>query len=115
MKFEAFDKDGKLMKDWVVYSVGGGKIMDENSSINESKIYEHSTIDEILPWVERRGQTYWEYVQDREGKDIWDFLNEIWKAMQNSVHEGLDADGVLPVRIISQKKGGFLLDQSQRL
>lgn len=104
MKFEAFDKEGRLMKDWVVYSVGGGKIMDENSSINENRVYEHSTIDEILPWVERRGQTYWEYVQDREGKDIWDFLNEIWKAMQNAVHEGLDADGVLPGELYLRRK-----------
>jgi len=28
MKFEAIDSNGILMKDWVVYSVGGGKIAD---------------------------------------------------------------------------------------
>lgn len=104
MKFEALDTDGNLQKDWIVYSVGGGKIVDEKTQNEEKQVYEHRTIAEIMPWVEKRGMTYWEYVQEREGKDIWDFLNEIWKAMQNSVKEGLDADGVLPGELHLRRK-----------
>ena len=104
MKFEALDADGLVQKDWVVYSVGGGKIVDETIVNEENRIYEHSTIAEIMPWIEKRGQTYWEYVQDREGKDIWDFLNEIWKAMQQSVRDGLEADGVLPGELYLRRK-----------
>ncbi len=104
MKFEALDADGNMQKDWIVYSVGGGKIVDENSQNEEKRIYEHNSIEVIMPWIEKRGQTYWEYVQDREGKDIWDFLNEIWKAMQNSVKEGLEADGVLPGELYLRRK-----------
>ena len=104
MKFEAMDAYGNLLKDWIVYSVGGGKIVDEKTRDEEKQVYEHRTIAEIMPWVEKRGLTYWEYVQEREGKDIWDFLNEIWKAMQNSVKEGLDADGVLPGELHLRRK-----------
>ena len=104
MKFVAMDAYGNLLKDWIVYSVGGGKIVDEKTRDEEKQVYEHRTIAEIMPWVEKRGLTYWEYVQEREGKDIWDFLNEIWKAMQNSVKEGLDADGVLPGELHLRRK-----------
>ena len=96
MKFEAFDAHGVLIKDWLVYSVGGGKIADDNSHLAEQHIYEHSFMSEILPWVEKRGMTYWEYVQEREDTDCWDYLNEVWKVMQQSVRDGLENDGVLP-------------------
>jgi len=104
MKFEAFDAENNLIKDWLVYSVGGGKIADENSYMTENHIYEHNTLGEILPLVERQGKTYWEYVQEREESDIWDYLNEVWKTMQQSVHEGLDNDGVLPGELNLRRK-----------
>ena len=104
MKFEALDAQGKVMKDWLVYSVGGGKITDENSLGEEKKIYEHATIGEIMPCVERRGQMYWEYVNEREDSDIWDYLNEVWKTMQNAIHEGLETDGVLPGELGLRRK-----------
>lgn len=104
MKFEAFDTENHLIKDWLVYSVGGGKIADENSHMTEKHIYEHNTLGEILPLVERQGKTYWEYVQEREESDIWDYLNEVWKTMQQSVQDGLDNDGVLPGELNLRRK-----------
>lgn len=104
MKFEAFDAENNLISDWFVYSVGGGKIADENSYMTENHIYEHNTLGEILPLVERQGKTYWEYVQEREESDIWDYLNEVWKTMQQSVHDGLDNDGVLPGELNLRRK-----------
>jgi len=104
MKFEAFDAENNLIKDWLVYSVGGGKIADENSHMTENHIYEHNTLGEILPLVERQGKTYWEYVQEHEESDVWDYLNEVWKTMQQSVHDGLDNDGVLPGELNLRRK-----------
>lgn len=37
----------------------------------------------------------WEYVEDREGKEIWDYLAEIWKVMRAAVERGLENEGVL--------------------
>ena len=104
MKFEAYDSNKNLIKDWLVYSVGGGKIADENSYLTEKHIYEQRTLSEILPLVESQGKTYWEYVQDHEESDIWDYLNEVWRTMQQSVLDGLDNDGVLPGELKLRRK-----------
>ena len=96
MKFEAYDDAKALLGSKIYYSVGGGKIVDENSITNDELIYEHNNLTDILEWVEKRGKTYWEYVAERETSDLWDYLNEVWKAMQNSVVEGLENEGVLP-------------------
>lgn len=96
LKLEALNRAGQVLTDWVVYSVGGGKIIDETTDLMEKQVYEHESITDILHWIERRGKTYWEYVQEREEADMWDYLNEVWRAMQKSVKEGLENDGVLP-------------------
>lgn len=96
MKFEALDVQGNSVKDWMVYSVGGGKIMEENQDDSEKHVYEHNSMSEIMALVEQKGQDYWEYVKRRENSDTWDYLFEVWKAMKRSIQEGLDADGVLP-------------------
>lgn len=96
MKFEALDSENNSLGTKLYYSVGGGKIVDENSHGNEVLIYEHSNLSDIMDWVEKRGKTYWEYVAERESDDLWDHLNEVWKAMQHSVLEGLENEGVLP-------------------
>ena len=104
MKFEALNEKANVLKDWIVYSVGGGKISDENSNLAERHVYEHHSMSEILLWVENRGKTYWEYVQDHEESDLWDYLNEVWKTMQQSIQEGLDNDGVLPGELNLRRK-----------
>lgn len=104
MKFEALDAAGKPKKEWTVYSVGGGRILEENSVLEVKKVYEHNSINEILEYINKRGQTYWEYVQEREGNDIWDFLKEIWETMQAAVEKGLETEGVLPGELYLRRK-----------
>ncbi len=115
IKFEAFDKDGKLTKDWIVYSVGGGKIVDENSIEVEKQLYEHSSMVDILKYVEKNGLDYWEYVKKREESDLWDYLIEVWKAMKNSIEEGLLADGVLPGELNLRRKASDYLVKAKSL
>ena len=99
MKFVSLDKDKNKTDEWTVYSIGGGALADENdstSTINTPDVYEMSHLTEILQWCERTGKSYWEYVKECEESDIWDYLAEVWKAMQAAVRRGLDAEGVLP-------------------
>lgn len=98
MKFEAFDDKGELIEDWIIYSVGGGKIADENTELKaqENHIYPHKNISEILDYIDERGLTFWEYVERYEEKDIWDYLANIWHTMKESVEDGLQEEGVLP-------------------
>lgn len=104
LKFEAIGADGQITDSWTAYSVGGGKIIDEQSSIVEPDIYEHESMDNILHYVQSRGLSFWEYVKEREDPDIWDYLNDVWQAMQQAVREGLDNEGVLPGEIGLRRK-----------
>ena len=81
MLFEALDNAGSVVDKWEIYSVGGGNLADQNTHFSQEHLYEHNNMTEILKYIERHGLTYWEYVLNHEGDDIWDFLNERWKGM----------------------------------
>ena len=55
-----------------------------------------TTMTDILNYCNETGKSYWEYVEECEGVEIWDYLAEVWKVMKESVEAGLDAEGVLP-------------------
>ncbi len=96
MKFEAFDDRGNLLDNWTVFSVGGGDIEDEATKNQKVTIYPHSKMSDILKWCQQNGRTLWEYVEIHEGAQIWEFLDETWKTMKESITRGLEHEGVLP-------------------
>lgn len=97
MKFSAKDSDGRIVDEWTVYSIGGGQIAEEGDRRGESEeIYQMGTLSEILEWCDRTGRTYWEYVEECEGPEIWDYLDLVWQTMRQAVERGLDREGVLP-------------------
>ena len=97
MLFKSKDKHDKVTDEWTVYSVGGGALAEEGVSTTETPdIYEMSKMTDILAWCERTGRSYWEYVQLCESPDIWDYLHEVWKTMQEAVERGLEQEGALP-------------------
>ncbi|MDD2242458.1 MAG: L-serine ammonia-lyase [Bacteroidales bacterium] len=96
MFFQAFDKDGRLIKSYTTFSIGGGDISDTGKRGSENSIYPHSKMKDILKWCLDNGMTFWEYVEKYEEKDIWDYLAEVWKIMMDEIQRGLDNEGVLP-------------------
>lgn len=109
MKFESLDDNGRITNSWTVYSVGGGALSDGEKTIGlseESKkeIYDMNSLDEILNWCETTGKTYWEYVEECEGVEIWDFLREVWHVMRASVERGIENEGVLPGPLALRRK-----------
>lgn len=97
MNFRSYDANGTLTDDWTVFSVGGGALAEEGVEITDSPdIYEMNTMTEILEYCNYTGKSYWEYVEECEGKEIWDFLREVWHVMIQAVERGLEAEGVLP-------------------
>lgn len=104
MLFEAF-ADGNLVESWQVFSIGGGTLA--NEEFNEQKVesvYELSTISDILEWCNKTGYTFWEYVEQCEGKEIWDYLAEVWVVMQYAVKRGLTTEGIMPGGLGLQRK-----------
>jgi len=98
MTFAAFDTNNKLVENWTVYSVGGGALAEntDKPSIESPEVYSMNSMTEILEWCEHNGRSYWEYVKQCENSDIWDYLNEIWITMKDSIRRGLEEEGVLP-------------------
>lgn len=96
LKLEALDSSGKPVQDWTAYSIGGGAIIDDNGSAETKRIYEHSSMTDILKWCEQNGKQLWEYVETFEDKDVWDYLEEVWQTMQAAIKKGLNTEGSLP-------------------
>lgn len=98
MQFRSFDDEGRMTDDWLVYSVGGGALSTgENNTVdNGPDVYDLNTISEIVSWCQDSGRSYWEYVEQCEGPDIWDFLQYVWDNMRNAVEAGLENEGSIP-------------------
>jgi L-serine dehydratase len=96
MRFEALSAEGKSLARWDVYSVGGGALRDTESMSAPGEVYDLKTMREILEQCKQSGQSLWEYVESREGTEIWGYLGKVWKTMQTAIDRGLQAEGVLP-------------------
>jgi L-serine dehydratase len=95
MKFEALNSAGSIQDEWIVYSVGGGKITDETQAGQKPNIYPHFTLASILKYLEKSGRSFWEYVLETE-PDLEPFLGKIWATMTQSMKRGLHKEGILP-------------------
>lgn len=97
MLFKAFDRSGKEIDKWLVFSVGGGTIMEENEDRKGSKtVYPLNKMADIKAWCNENQKELWEYVVEYEGEGIFDYLITIWEAMEAAVKRGIEATGVLP-------------------
>lgn len=97
MKFVAFDVAGNEIDNWTVYSIGGGELAEEGArGALSPDVYNMSTMSDIQKWCEDTGKSYWEYVEECEGPEIWEYLAKVWNTMSSAVERGLDREGVLP-------------------
>lgn len=97
MQFEALRSGGEVTDTRQVYSVGGGAIRYEGEDEQRAaSVYDLPDIATIMDMCGEKGITYWEYVEQCEGPDIWDFLKEVWDVMEAAVERGLNTQGVLP-------------------
>ncbi len=97
LRLAALDAQGREIAERVFYSVGGGKIVAEGEELNAAAaLYSRPCMADILSEINRTGQTFWEYVEEREDSSLWDYLAEVWKAMKASVERGIENEGVLP-------------------
>lgn len=112
MKFEAIVK-GESAKEWTIYSIGGGDLSDGTDKTARQSLYDKTTMEDILNWCQQTGKTFWEYVEDTEGKDIYDFLLTVWKTMEAAINRGLDGEGLLPGGLGLQRKSSMYYIKSK--
>ena len=111
MKLEALDAVGRVISEALEFSVGGGALLSDDAAADtgntapaSAAVYPAGTMAEILAFCEESGESFWEYVQRCEGKEIWPFLEGIWEAMRAEVDRGLETEGVLPGRLGLRRK-----------
>jgi len=96
LTFEAIGSNDAVSDIWTAYSVGGGTILDDQHIAETKLIYPDTGMDNILKWCYQSGKSIWEYALEYESSDILDYLNEVWKVMQDAILRGLDTEGPLP-------------------
>lgn len=105
-------KDGRQTTSMRVVSVGGGDIViDGREEMLASDIYKENTFAEISKLCKANNICLSEYIEQCEGKKIWDFLYEIWDAMKHSINEGLTSTGILEGGLNVERKAQFLYNQ----
>ena len=113
MIFEAHDPLGKVLGQWEVYSVGGGALREAGQARMTDQVYELTTMKDILRHCKNSGMSLWEYVEACEGPQIWDYLAEVWDAMQAAIQRGLQAEGALPGGLGVPRKAWSFYRQSE--
>ena len=112
MKMEALDSEGNVMKDWLVFSVGGGTIKDlESKSSSLEECYKLNKMDDIIKWCDENEKELWEYVEFSEGKEIWEHLGDILDTMNAAIDVGVKKDGILPGKLKYPRKAKKLYDK----
>lgn len=96
LRFEAFDDSSNKVDEWTAYSIGGGTVIDDATSLDSRMIYPPKNMTAILEWCYKNGRHLWEYVEQYEDNDIWDYLNEVWIVMKDAIRRGLEKEGPLP-------------------
>ncbi len=94
------------------YSIGGGEVVADGEEVNEhAEVYGLNLFTEISEYCREKDMRLWQYVEECEGKEIWDYLAEVWEVMQNAVKRGIAAEGTLHGGLGLQRKARYLYRQ----
>lgn len=107
-------KSGKGLDTVKFYSIGGGSIEidGEGRAAAAPDVYPHTGFTEIAEYCKTKNIRLYEYVLEHEGEDIYDYLDEVWDAMKNSIHEGLSTVGTLPGGLGTKRKARILFEKN---
>lgn len=108
-------KNGQKTAEIRVYSVGGGAIeVEGRSALKNAKTYDLSTMRDIRAYCEHKRICLYEYVYEREGEEIKDYLREVWNTMKAAVQRGITKTGVLPGGLEVARRAKVLYDGVQQ-
>lgn len=105
MILEAY-KNEKKISEWEVYSIGGGDIEIKGKKSNEvnSDVYDLERMTDIQDYCNKNNIELIDYIYRKEDITLKSYLQDVWNAMQNAIHEGLEAEGVIPGKLGLHRK-----------
>lgn len=111
MVFKAY-KNGKVIDESTIYSIGGGSIRFENNDGDDFvEVYPQKNFTKMLEACKKEGISLPEFIYMSEGNEIKDFLKEIWHAMESEVERGISVEGVLPGGLSITRKAKLLYER----
>ncbi len=115
LMFEVTDP-GSDPDPWLVYSVGGGKIVDdEHREEAPEYVYKQKNMQDMLHYYKDTGKTFWELVFETEGEEIREHLLQVWQVMQQAIENGLSHEGIIPGGLKLQRKAASYFAKSVML
>ena len=106
-------KGGKEICQKRYYSIGGGEVLADGEKEREHpNVYPHNSFTEIAKYCEENDMQLWEYVEECEGKEIWDYLAKVWQVMLSAIKRGVNTEGILQGGLETQRKAKMLRRQS---
>jgi len=111
MRFEAF-RGRELLGENRIFSIGGGSIRIEGEEAGEEQeIYPQKDFSEILSVCRTLDLTLAAFIYWLEGEGLREDLRVVWHAMEDAVHRGLHADGILPGGLGVARKAKLLYEK----
>ena len=105
-------KNGVESKPMRVLSVGGGAIKIEGRpEMDSPDVYPENSFAEIAEFCAQHCIRISDYVELREGPEIWDYLHTCWQTMKRCIDEGLAATGTLHGGLGVERKAQHLYNQ----
>jgi L-serine dehydratase len=105
MRFTAFDASESILLETVYYSIGGGFILREGAEDKTAEPravpYPFASATELLDVTQGHRLPIWKIVLENEKvshseTEIRNYLERIWKTMQECTARGMSAEGILP-------------------
>ncbi len=109
-------KDNKKIKEYIIYSIGGGLIKVKGQKSKKSEdVYPHNTFTEIKKYCKDNNLTLIDYIYKYEDKAIHDYIDKVIEMMLKSVENGLKKDGVLPGKLNVQRKAKKIYEYKKEI
>lgn len=107
MKLIAYNND-IIIDEWLVFSVGGGEIkeLDEQRNNSNLNIYPFTYMNDILEYCDKNNISFYDYVIQCEGIDIYEYGDKIIEVMFNTVERGIMENGTLPGELNIKRRAG---------
>lgn len=100
---------------WIVYSIGGGALMESGGRPMGQEVYPYANMAEILAKCGETGLTMWQLVEEAEGPHIVEYLEKVLSVMDEAIDAGLKSDGLLPGGLKLQRRARSIYQKARFL
>ena len=110
MHFEIY-KNNIILGEETIFSIGGGLIkVKDFENVEEKEVYPHKTILQIKEFCSQNNLSFVDYVLHFEDSSIVEFSAHIYQVMTRSVKNGLSKTGVLPGKLMVERKANTIFN-----